>query len=99
MRGVMVRRHRRSRPDRSRNQLIPQPVAEGGSLFGGSVMVGGLVLLFVAVAWGVRVWWTIGPSVSSLVFDWSVEEERRELLEDLAHFGHAILGPLELATL
>lgn len=89
----------RNQPERHKNQLIPRAPKEEKPWFVKYIIAIGGLLLIGGAAWAAALWWSVAPPIAWLFRHWPKYMERSDVLFESSHFGHAILGPMELATL
>src|SRR5882762_1625355 len=85
--------------ERQKNQLIPRASEEPTEWYVRWIKYLGLLLLIGGVAWAVALFSSVAPPFRWLVGLWPAEMVRADALFESSHFGHAFLGPIELATL
>jgi hypothetical protein len=82
-----------------KNQLIAKPYFEAAPKNIKWLTRAGIVLICVGASWAVALFTSITPNhFLHLLHQWT-DAEKHHVLEQWAHFGHAISGPFELITI
>src|SRR6266481_678931 len=85
--------------ERQKNQLIPRASEPRTKWYVPLIIASGSLLLISGAIWAGALWWSVAPPISWLLRQWPKYMERSDALFESSHFGHAFLGPIELATL
>lgn len=85
--------------EQQKNQLIPRAIEPPTKWYVPLIRAMGFLLLISGTMWAVALWWSVAPPFSWMLRQWPKYMERSDALFETSHFGHAFLGPVEMATL